>query len=153
MAQIVTPSLLIMRPQWVGSPRGSRGESAHGSPFGHEFCPLLIVKVLAIHHPLFLTDELKRRLLEALLCQVSRTTMGCFAESIGVSASMVCPHVPLHLLQRAGKPLRDWSLARPLVFLGVFAQTKPVTVAAAAVPKLATAVPFASLECLLSSQN
>ena len=146
MAQIVTPPLFIVWPQWVGGPCGSRGESAHGSPVGHDFCPLLLVKVLPIHHPLFLTDKLKRVLLETLLCKVSWAVVGHFAKAIGVSASVVCTHVPFHLLERTEKPLRDWSLAGPLVFLGIFPQTEPIAVAAATVPKLSTAVPFASLK-------
>ena len=146
MAQFIAAPLLIVWPQWVRRPCGSRWERPDGSPLGHQFCPLLLVKVLSINHPLFLADKLKRCLLETLLCQVSQTSMGHFAEAIGVSASMVGTHVPLHLLERTGKPLRDWSLVGPpVVFLCIFAQSKSITVAAATVSKLSTSIPFTSL--------
>ena len=109
------------------------------------------MKVLSIHHPLFLANELKRGLLEALLCQVSETTMGHLAQAIGVSASVVCTHVPFHLLERAREPLCDWGLVNgPVVFLCIFPQSKPITVATATVPKLSTAVPLTTLEYLLN---
>ena len=105
------------------------------------------MKVLSIHHPLFLANELKRGLLEALLCQVSETTVGHLAQAIGVSASVVCTHVPFHLLERAREPLCDWGLVNgPVVFLCIFPQSKPITVATATVPKLSTAVPLTTLE-------
>ena len=79
-------------------------------------------------------------------------TVGHFAEAIGVSSSMVCPHVPFHLLVRADKPLRDWSLARPIVFLSIFTKSEPITVAAAAVTKLSASVPFTSLKYFLKTE-
>ena len=80
---------------------------------------------------------------------------------------MVGADVPLHLLERAGKPLCVWdlvsgqahqsdiriimsykvrlNLAGPIVFLCILAKSKPVTVAAAAVSKLSIAIAVTAL--------
>ena len=121
-------------------------EGADGSPVGDYFCSLPLVKVLGIHHPLFIAHKLKWSFLETLLCQLSWTLLRRFAKAIRISASMVCTNEPFHLLERPRKPFRDWGLVvGPVVFLGVFPQSKPVAVSRATVTKLPTAVFLASL--------
>ena len=93
------------------------------------------------------------------------------AESIRVATSMIGTHIPLHLLigvvqmivmgvmrlvlcsyitwclnlKRPSKPLSDRDLPRPIVFLCVLAEGKPVTVATAAVPKVTLPIVVAAL--------
>ena len=106
VAQIITAPLLHVRSQWICSPSGPKGKGADGSPVGDDFCSLPLVKVLGIHHPLFIANKLKRSFLETLLCQLSSTLLRRFAKAIRISASMVRANEPFHLLERPCKPFR-----------------------------------------------
>ena len=120
--------------------------------------------VLLVDHPLLITNEIQWHLLrtqrrgkiitmkcfrfclKALLSNILEPVVRHFAKSIRVTASMVCVHMPDHLVQikfcneifgstlfqavcsivktchlllRASKPLSDRNLAWPIIFLTI----------------------------------
>ena len=58
---------------------------------------------------------------------------------------VLCSYITWCYLKRSSKPLSDRYLPRPIVFLCVLAEGKPVTVATAAVPKVTLPIVVAAL--------
>merc|ERR1719266_1086648 len=67
------------------------------------------------------------------------------AKSVGVAASMVGIHSPLHLLLRPSQPFSHRYFPRPIVLFRIFSKSESTTVGArAAVPKIASAIKIAA---------
>ena len=81
----------------VGRPHGAVGEGALGRPEGLHLGARAVMLVLPVDHPLVLTLELQRGLLEAFLRHPPDPLLRHLAQAVGVPARVVCRDLPLHL--------------------------------------------------------
>ena len=69
-------TLLLHRPQGVGSPLGTMGEGAFRGSLGRDLCPLAGGVVTLVDDPLLVTSEVQRQVLETLLGHRADTSLG-----------------------------------------------------------------------------